>query len=138
MMITMLRILPALLFLCGALAGTPVHADYSGKGTVQSIAEEAEGSKTGNVVGAVGGALVGGWLGSSIGGGTGKTIATAVGAVGGAVAGKSVGNKASKAAVWYVTVRFEDGVDRRIRVTQQPNYRPGDRVSVSNGTIRRI
>ena len=105
---------------------------------MQSIAEKEEGTTTGNVVGALGGALVGGWLGSNIGGGSGKTIATAVGAVGGAVGGKHVGNKMSKAASWDVTVRFDDGIDRSIRVTERPNYRPGDRVRVSNNAIERI
>ena len=128
-----------ILFVILALA--PVAAwsqSYSGVGTVQSISEAEESSTTGNVVGAIGGALIGGWLGSNIGGGTGKTIATGVGAVGGALAGKSVGGKMSKATVWYVTVRFEDGIDRRIRVEQSPAYRPGDRVRVSNNVIERI
>ena len=111
---------------------------YSGLGTVQAINEEQESSTTGNVVGAIGGALLGGWLGSNIGGGTGRTIATGVGAVGGAMAGKSVGGNMSKAIVWYVTVRFDDGIDRRIRVTQAPSYRPGDRVRVSNEVIEKI
>jgi len=110
----------------------------SGTGTVQSISETQESSKTGNVVGAIGGAVLGGWLGSNIGGGSGKTIATAVGAVGGAVGGKAVGSKASTHTVWYVTVRFEDGVDRRVRVEQRPSYRPGDRVRVSDNAVERI
>ena len=104
---------------------------------MQSINEAQESSTTGNVVGAIGGALLGGWLGSNIGGGTGRTIATGVGAVGGAMAGKSVGGNMSKSAVWYVTVRFDDGIDRRIRATQTPGYRPGDRVRVSNDVIEK-
>lgn len=118
--------------------GAAWSQSYSGVGTVQSIAESEESSTTGNVVGAIGGALVGGWLGSNIGGGTGRTIATGVGAVGGAMAGKSVGGKMSKATVWYVTVRFDDGIDRRIRVQQVPSYRPGDRVRVSDNVIEKI
>ncbi|RPI44087.1 MAG: glycine zipper 2TM domain-containing protein, partial [Betaproteobacteria bacterium] len=106
-----------------SLSGTAWSQSVSGVGTVQSITESQEGSTTGNVVGAVGGAVLGGWLGSNIGGGTGRTIATGVGAVGGALAGKSVGNKMSQTTVWYVTVRFDDGIDRRIRVVQAPTYR---------------
>ena len=124
-----------------ALCALPVAAwpqSYSGVGTVQSIQEAQESSKTGNVVGALGGALLGGWLGSNIGGGTGRTIATGVGAVGGAFAGKSVGGNMSQHTVWYVTVRFDDGIDRRIRVEQVPSYRPGDRVRVSDNFIERI
>ena len=71
-------------------------------------------------------------------GGTGRTIATGVGAVGGALAGKSVGGNMSQHTVWYVTVRFEDGIDRRIRVEQAPSHRPGDRVRVSDNVIERI
>jgi len=37
-----------------------------------------------------------------------------------------------------VTVRFDDGIDRRIRVEQTPSYRPGDRVRVSDNFIERI
>ena len=125
-----------IVFLALPLAGWP--QSYSGVGTVQSIQEAQESSKTGNVVGALGGALIGGWLGSNIGGGTGRTIATGVGAVGGAFAGKSVGSNMSQHTVWYVTVRFDDGIDRRIRVEQMPSYRPGDRVRVSNNVIERI
>ena len=128
-----------LIVVLGAASTSAIaQSGHSGVGTVQSVAESEESSTTGNVVGAIGGALVGGWLGSNIGGGSGKTIATGVGAVGGAIGGKSVGGKMSKATVWYVTVRFEDGIDRRIRTTQQPAYRPGDRVRVSDGVIERI
>jgi len=126
------------LMLCTVSTGALAQTSYSGVGTVQSIAESEESSTTGNVVGAIGGALLGGWLGSNIGGGSGKTIATGVGAVGGAMAGKSVGGKMSKATVWYVTVRFDDGIDRRIRVAEPPSYRPGDRVRVSNNVIQKI
>ena len=127
-----------MLILLSALPWLTCAQGYSGVGTVQSINEAQESSTTGNVVGAIGGALLGGWLGSNIGGGTGRTIATGVGAVGGAMAGKSVGGNMSKATVWYVTVRFDDGIDRRIRATQTPSYRPGDRVRVSNDVIEKI
>jgi outer membrane lipoprotein SlyB len=133
-----MRTLCIAIVFCIVSGGALAQSSYSGTGTVQAIAESEESSKTGNVVGAVGGALLGGWLGSNIGGGTGKTIATGVGAVAGGLAGTSVGGKVSKANVWYVTVRFEDGIDRRIRVTQPPSYRPGDRVRVSNNVIERI
>jgi len=129
------RILFALL--CMLSVSVLAQALYSGLGVVRSITESQQGSTTGNVVGAVGGALLGGFLGSKIGGGSGKTIATGVGAVGGALAGKSVGEKATTATVWDVTVRFDDGIDRQIRVTQPPTYRPGDRVRVSENVIQK-
>jgi len=34
-----------------------------------------------------------------------------------------------------VSIRFDDGIDRVIRVFQQPNLRPGARVRMSNGVI---
>ncbi len=132
------RTFMSLLVVLFGMVGAAWSQSYSGVGTVQSIREAQEGSTTGNVVGAIGGALLGGWLGSNIGGGTGRTIATGVGAVGGALAGRSVGNKMSQATAWYVTVRFDDGIDRQIRVEQPPNYRPGDRVRVSENVIQRI
>jgi outer membrane lipoprotein SlyB len=106
-----------------------------GNGVVQSIAEAQQADQTSQVVGAVGGAVLGGLLGSTIGGGTGQTIATTVGAVGGGMAGSAVASKGSQTTVWDVVVRFEDGIDRTIRVSERPAYRPGDRVTVSNGII---
>ena len=129
------RLVLVVLFLA---TGAGWAQSYSGLGTVRSISEQSESSTAGNVVGAIGGALVGGWLGSNVGGGTGKTIATGVGAIGGAMAGKSVGGKMSQSTVWYVTVRFDDGIDRRIRVVQAPNYRPGDRVRISDNVIVKL
>lgn len=113
----------------------PPGAGVIGNGVVQSISESQQANTTGQVVGAVGGAVLGGWLGSGIGGGTGQTIATTVGAVGGGMAGSALGSKAGETTVWDVVVRFEDGIDRTIRVAERPAYRPGDRVTVSNGII---
>jgi outer membrane lipoprotein SlyB len=79
--------------------------------------------------------LVGGLLGSHVGGGTGQVIASTTGSVIGSVAGGSAASKASTKLVWQVSVRFEDGIDRAITVDQRPDYRPGDRVIVSNGSI---
>jgi outer membrane lipoprotein SlyB len=110
-------------------------AGVSGTGVVQSISESAESSQTGSVVGAIGGAVLGGWLGSNIGGGAGQTIATAAGSVAGGMAGSAVGGQADVRTVWDVRVRFEDGIDRTVRVYARPTFRPGDRVAVSNGVI---
>jgi outer membrane lipoprotein SlyB len=119
------------------LAGcaTPPGAGVSGTGVVQSIAEGTEANQTAQVVGAIGGAVLGGWLGSNIGGGTGQTIATAAGSVAGGMAGSAVGSNADMKVIWDVRVRFEDGIDRTVRVYQRPTFRPGDRVAVSNGVI---
>jgi outer membrane lipoprotein SlyB len=128
-------VLLVLLLAFAGCASVPPGAGVSGNGVVQSIAERQEGSTAGSVVGAVGGAVLGGWLGSGIGGGTGQTVATAAGAIGGSMAGSAIGSKATTNAVWDVVVRFEDGIDRTVQVSDKPTYRPGDRVAVSNGII---
>jgi outer membrane lipoprotein SlyB len=124
-----------LVLLIAGCASPPPGAGVAGTGVVQSITEGKEASQTGQVVGAVGGAVLGGWLGSNIGGGAGQTIATAAGSVAGGMAGSAVGSQASVKAFWDVTVRFDDGIDRPVRVYARPAFRPGDRVAVSNGVI---
>ncbi len=128
-----------LALLLAGCASVPPGAGLIGNGVVQSITEVQEPDKTAQVIGAVGGAVLGSWLGSGIGGGTGQTIATVAGGVGGSMAGGAIAGKASTNSVWDVVVRFEDGIDRLVRVTERPTYRPGDRVTVSNGivTLRR-
>lgn len=122
----------ALLTACQSVA---VAEAVSGRGVVLSIQETQRTSTASNVVGTVGGAVVGGALGSLIGGGTGQTIATTVGAVGGAMAGSAVAGKAGAETVWVVNIRFEDGIDRAVTVSQRPSYRPGDKVRVENGAV---
>jgi outer membrane lipoprotein SlyB len=138
-MLTMTRLLTILVAACAVLlsacASVAQTEGINGRGVVQSIQETQRTSTTSNVVGSVGGALIGGALGSLVGGGTGQTIATTVGAVGGAVAGSSVAGKAGAETVWVVNIRFEDGIDRAVTVSQRPNYRPGDKVRVENGAV---
>ena len=128
-------LLAAAALLLSACASAPQAPAISGDGVVQSIQESQQTSTATNVVGTVGGALVGGALGSLVGGGTGQTIATTVGAVGGAMAGSSVAGKAGAETVWLVNIRFDDGINRRVTVTQRPNFRPGDKVRVDNGVV---
>jgi len=136
----MTRTLSVLLALCAVLlsaacASVAEPAAISGRGVVLSIQETQRASTASNVVGTVGGAVVGGALGSLIGGGTGQTIATTVGAVGGAMAGSSMASKHAAETVWMVNIRFDDGIDRAVTVSQRPNYRPGERVRVDNGLV---
>lgn len=116
-------------------ASAPQAPAFTGTGVVLAIAEHQAADATTGMVGAIGGALVGGWLGSQVGGGSGQVIAATTGSVIGSVAGGSAASKASAKTVWQVSVRFEDGIDRSFTVDQQPHYRPGDRVAVSNGVI---
>lgn len=133
------RLLCVLLAACAVLitacASVAETQGVSGRGVVLSIQETQRASTAGNVVGTVGGAVVGGALGSLIGGGTGQTIATTVGAIGGAMAGSAVAGKAGAELVWVVSIRFEDGIDRAVTVSQRPSYRPGDKVRVDNGAV---
>jgi outer membrane lipoprotein SlyB len=133
------RLLSVLLAACAVLLAAcqsvAVSDGVSGRGVVLSIQEKQQTSTAGNVVGTVGGALVGGALGSLVGGGTGQTIATTVGAVGGAMAGNAVAGKAAAELVWVVNIRFDDGIDRAVTVSQRPNYRPGDKVRVENNAV---
>lgn len=128
----MLALLAAVLVGC---ASAPPGAGLVGTGVVQSISEGTESDQAANVLGAVGGAALGAWLGSNIGGGTGQTIATAAGGVAGGMAGSSVAGKAGAKLYWDVRVRFEDGVDRVVRVYDRPAVKPGDRVNVANGVV---
>jgi outer membrane lipoprotein SlyB len=116
-------------------AGAPQAPAFTGTGVVLAIAESQQADAAAGMAGAIGGALVGGLLGSQVGGGTGQVIAATTGSVIGSVAGGSVASKASSKLVWQVSVRFTDGVDRSFTVDQRPDYRPGDRVAVSNGAI---
>jgi outer membrane lipoprotein SlyB len=118
-----------------ACASPPPGANVVGNGTVNSVSEIREASAGSGLAGSIGGALVGGAIGSLFGGGTGRTIATGVGAAVGSTAGAQAGAQAGAVTAWDVSVRFEDGVDRVIRVYQAPGVRPGSRVRVQNGVI---
>jgi outer membrane lipoprotein SlyB len=130
--------LAALLFatFLAACASAPPGAGVVGTGTVNGIAEIREASQGGGLAGSVGGAVVGGMIGSLFGGGTGRTIATGVGAAVGSGAGAQAGAQMGAVTAWDVSVRFEDGIDRVIRVYQTPSVRPGMKVRVDNGTVR--
>lgn len=118
-----------------ACASGPPGSGLTGEGTVNSITEVSQASTGASVAGSIGGALLGGWLGSNIGGGSGQVIATTVGATAGSVAGSTAAGQASAVTAWDVSVRFEDGIDRIVRVMQPPAFRPGARVRVANGTV---
>ena len=132
---TGIRSIAFLLALLLAACASAPGAGVSGTGVVQSISETTEASQTGSVVGAIGGAVLGGWLGSNVGGGVGQTVATAAGSVAGGMAGSAIGSQADVKTVWDVRVRFDDGIDRTVRVYARPIFKPGDKVSVANGVI---
>jgi outer membrane lipoprotein SlyB len=138
------RLLRALLALVAAITvagcattGSGAQA-LNGTGTIVSIHQSQEASTAGSVAGAIGGAVLGSWLGSYIGGGVGRTVAMTAAGVGGSMAGSSVGAKAGASTVYDITIRFDDGIDRTIRVNEVPDARPGDRVRVTNNQVAPI
>jgi outer membrane lipoprotein SlyB len=123
------------LFIAGCASTGNPNAAVSGTGVVTSIQETQKASTGANVVGAVGGAVLGAWAGSAIGGGTGQTIASVAGGVGGSMAGSAVANNVAQQTVYDVSIQFDDGITRTLRVDQRPNVRPGSKVRVTNGVI---
>ncbi|MFN7752827.1 MAG: hypothetical protein ACK5TE_11235 [Pseudomonadota bacterium] len=119
---------------CASVGSAP---SISGEGTVLGIAERTQASQAGSVVGAIGGAVLGSVIGGQFGGGFGQTVAATAGAVGGSMVGSQVGSRAGQTLVWDLTIRFEDGIDRMLTVTERPSVRPGDRVSVRDGQVTR-
>jgi outer membrane lipoprotein SlyB len=127
--------LAAAALLLAAGCATSRGSAASGAGTVVSIHESQQTNAGAQAVGTISGAVVGALLGSQIGAGTGQIIASTVGGVGGSMAGGAIANRAGAETVWDITVRFDDGIDRTVRVSEKPTVRPGDRVSVANGTV---
>ncbi|AWG45885.1 hypothetical protein AM586_28000 [Massilia sp. WG5] len=87
-------------------------------------------------LGTVGGAAVGGLLGNQVGSGSGRTAATVAGAVGGAIAGRSIERNA-RAPRYEVVVRYENGSTQSIRYDNDPGFRVGEQVRVSDGVLTR-
>ena len=129
-----LAALCAVVVLAACASGGQHTPALTGTGVVSSIGETTETGAGKSTMGSVLGALVGGALGSTIGGGTGKSVAIAVGATAGSVAGSSMAQRSAD-TVWDVSIRFDDGINRMVRVREMPNYRPGDKVRVVNGVV---
>jgi outer membrane lipoprotein SlyB len=87
-------------------------------------------------VGTLGGAAVGGLLGNQVGSGNGRTAATVAGAVGGAIAGRSIERNARNPR-YEVVVRFENGATQSVRYDNDPGFRVGEQVRVSDGVLTR-
>ena len=88
------------------------------------------------VAGTLGGAAVGGLLGNQVGSGSGRTAATVAGAVGGAIAGRSIERNASHPR-YEVVVRYENGATQSVRYDNDPGFRVGEQVRVSDGVLTR-
>jgi outer membrane lipoprotein SlyB len=86
--------------------------------------------------GTLGGAAVGGLLGNQVGSGNGRTAATVAGAVGGAIAGRAVERNA-RSPRYEVVVRYENGATQSIRYDNDPGFRVGEQVRVTDGVLTR-
>lgn len=103
-------------------------------GRVVAVRAVEQASKPSGV-GAVAGAVVGGVLGNQVGGGTGKTLATVAGAVGGGMAGNEIEKRTRKTTAYEVDVQMDHGIRQSFSFEQQPTWREGDKVRVSNGAL---
>lgn len=135
-----------------AMSTSPVRSGYDGRderqqpvaryctncGTVEAV-NVVDGGSSGSsgALGTVGGAVVGGLIGNQVGSGTGRTAATAAGAVGGALAGRSIERNARSGQRFDVVVRYENGATQTIPFDNDPGFRVGDRVKVSDGVVTR-
>lgn len=94
--------------------------------------KDEKGSGTaGTVVGGVGGAVAGNVLGHS-------TTSTVLGGVGGAVAGNVIGKKLTNKKIWSVQVKMDHGPMQDVDFTTDPNFKQGERVRLTNGTLTRM
>jgi len=97
-----------------------------------------EVSGNGNYLGTAGGAVVGGLLGSQVGSGSGRTAATVAGAVAGGLAGRNIQRNMNKEPRYEVVVRYAtSGATQTLQYDNDPGFRQGDRVRVSNGVLTR-
>ena len=94
--------------------------------------KDQKGSGTaGTVIGGVGGAVAGNVLGHN-------TTSTVLGGVGGVVAGNIIGKKMTTKKIWSVQVKMDNGAVRDVAYTTDPQFKQGDRVRLSNGTLTRL
>ena len=94
--------------------------------------KDEKGSGTaGTVVGGVGGAVAGNVIGHN-------TTSTVLGGVGGAVAGNVIGKKLTRKKIWSVQVKMDNGATQDVDYTSDPNFKQGERVRVTNGTLTRM
>jgi outer membrane lipoprotein SlyB len=113
----------------------PRYASCSNCGVVESTREITTRGE-GSGVGAAGGAVIGGLLGNQVGGGRGKDVMTVVGAIGGAVAGNQIEGQVKATRSYEIAVRLEDGSIRTIQQANQPGWRAGDHVKITDGVVR--
>jgi outer membrane lipoprotein SlyB len=110
---------------------------YSRYGVVQSI-DYTTHDDNHIGLGTLAGAVVGGVVGHQIGSGGGNTAATVIGAGGGAYVGHEMEKQNRQNSDGYkITVRMEDGSYQSLTQGNNPNFRVGDQVRITNGVMER-
>ena len=115
-------------------AAPPVKAICYDCGVIDSvrmIEKAGEGSGLGAVAGGVAGAV----LGNQVGNGNGRSIMTIIGAVGGGLAGNQIEKTVKKTKSYEITVRFEDGTTRVFTQANEPAWRVGDKIKLTDGLL---
>lgn len=120
----------------GRVEGQQV-ARYCTNCAVVEAVNVVEVSGDGSYLGTIGGAVVGGLLGNQVGSGSGRTAASVAGAVGGAVAGREIERNMRRQQRYEVVVRYNSGGTQTLTYENDPGFRAGDRVRVSNGVLTR-
>jgi len=121
-----------------ARADAPRQARYCTNCAVIEQVNVIEVSGNGNYLGTAGGAVVGGLLGSQVGSGSGRTAATVAGAVAGGLAGRNIQRNMNKEPRYEVVVRYAtSGATQTLQYDNDPGFRQGDRVRVTNGVLTR-
>jgi len=118
----------------GAPAGIPPQAICRECGVIDYVREvQRPGQATGG--GAVAGGVAGAVVGRGVSNQRNRTLGTVAGGVLGAVAGHQIERSVSASRYWEIVVRFDDGAVRTFSQEQQPYWRQGDRVRLTNGVL---
>lgn len=110
----------------------PVCANCGVVASVRAVTHRGDSSGAG----IAGGAVLGGLLGNQVGNGNGRSLATIAGAVGGAVAGNQIERNIKTTLSYNITVRLDNGKQRTLHQSTQPEWQPGDRVRIVDGALR--
>ena len=106
-------------------------------GTIEAI-NVVEVKGEGGYLGTIGGGVLGALAGSQVGGGNGKTAAEIAGALGGAYVGRAIEGRSKQGNHYEVVIRLQNGASQTVTYPNEPGYRVGERVTVTNGVLARM
>lgn len=136
----------SILLLAGCASPPPAQPSMSTQGTtlvqtgqVTDVRDITIRGGQASGLGSFLGAILGGVAGSKIGSGTGSTVAGVGGAVAGSAAGQHVEQSGKSRRSVELTIRLDNGEERKVQVDATENYRTGDVVKiVTSGGVSRI